>query len=478
MLPGSSPFKELVESLRRVAVTELGGADQDLLHGRTTLVDLVQSSLPDGGTLVLIVDQFEEIFTLAPESEQRAFLDCLADAVTDPRGRVRVIATLRADFYDRPLAFRRFGALVDDATIAVAALSPAALESAIVGPVTAIGADADPSLVAELVATVADQPAALPSLQFTLFELAERRADRSLTLEDYRQLGGVGGAISSRAEMLYLSMDDTGRAAIRAVFERLVLIGPDGEVTGRRTSRASLSSGHADALDEVIDRWTEARLLTTDTDPHSRLPTVQLAHEAILKSWPRLGSWIDEDRAAIVTAGHLRDAAQSWHDLDRDNGALYRGARLEQALEAVDTATIELGPLEQEFLVASRGHRDDEERAGTRTCRPAGTHESAAAAPARRDRCCARPRAGRRGDRVRSTPQRGQRNVRWHSLASSPRPPRRTSSTTRSRASCSPWRRSKLPTTRCHPRRSRPYIVQSALRGSCSTSRASADASR
>ena len=363
MLPGSSPFKELVESLRRVAITDVGDVVEGLRTRQVSLADVVDTLLPDCGTLLLIIDQFEEVFTLAAAAEQAAFLDCLADAVEDKRGRVRVVATLRADFYDRPLAFQRFGRLVADATVAVPALSPAALESAIVGPLAAIGADAEPALVAELVAAVADQPAALPSLQFTLFELAERRSNRRLDLDGYRALGGVEGAISSRAETLYLSMDDEGRKAVRTVFERLVVIGPDSEVTSRRSPRSALSVGRsADAVDQVIDRWTHARLLTTDNDPHTRVPTVQLAHEAILRSWPRLERWIDDDRESITTIGHLRDAAQSWHDLDRDDGALYRGARLHQALEVAGGSSSELSPLEQDFLTTSRARSDEERR--------------------------------------------------------------------------------------------------------------------
>ena len=199
--------------------------------------------MPAGGQLLLVVDQFEELFTLAPEAEQRAFLDCVADAVTAADSQLRVVATMRADFYDRPLAFQRFGESVSDATVAVAAMSPADLEAAIVRPVEAIGATAEPALVAELVAAVADQPAALPSLQFTLYELAERRPDRCLTLADYRELGGVDAAITSRAEKLYRSMDAAGRDAVRQLFEQLVVVGIDSEPTGRRTARADLTAG-------------------------------------------------------------------------------------------------------------------------------------------------------------------------------------------------------------------------------------------
>ena len=363
MLPGSAPFEGLVDSLRRVAVAELDDAADDLRHGRITLDAVIEQALTSDGSLLLMIDQFEELFTLASNSEQAAFLDCLADAVENPSSRLRVVATLRADFYDRPLSFQRFGAIVESATLAVPAMSPASLEAAIVCPIEAVGGTAEAALVAELVTAVANQPAALPSLQFTLFELAGRRPDRCLTLADYRDLGGVDAAIATRAETLYLSMDDSGRAAIRHVFEHLVVIGGiDAEPTSRRSIRSALSTEQSGIVEEVIDRWTAARLLTTDTEPHTRVPTVQLAHEAILRSWPRLQQWIEEDREAIIVLGHLRDAAATWLELERDDGALYRGARLDQATQVTALRGGDVPATEREFLAASLQRRDAEQR--------------------------------------------------------------------------------------------------------------------
>ena len=327
MLPGSSPFKELVEALRRIAVDDIGEVAESLLYGRVTLDQVVSSAVPGGERVLLVIDQLEELFTLAPDAEQGPFLDCLVDAVEHAGGRLHVVATLRADFYDRPLAFQRFGALVHDATVAVPAMAPAGLEEAIVRPLEAIGARAEPALVAEMIAAVADQPAALPSLQFTLFELAQRRTDRCLTLEDYRNLGGVAAAIASRAENLYLSLDEPGRAATRRLFERLVVFGAEGEATSRRSHRSALANGdQAVEVEAVIDRWTAARLLTADVDPRTRVPVVQVAHEALLGTWPRLGEWLEEDREAILALNHLQESSASWLQLQRDDGALVSGS--------------------------------------------------------------------------------------------------------------------------------------------------------
>ena len=245
----------------------------------------------------------------------------------------------------------------------ISAMSPAELEAAVVEPAERVGGQVERALVAELVSAVVDEPAALPSLQFALYELAERSPDKNLTMAAYRELGGVEGAISSRAELLYRSLDDAERSSVRQMFERLVVVSAEGEPTRRRVARAEVSSVLTDgSADAIIDRWAQARLLTLDRHPQTRVPTVELAHEALLRRWPRLRRWIEEDREAIVALGHVREAAASWVELGRDPGALYRGARLQVALELASGRVGELPPAEQEFLDASRDERDREQQ--------------------------------------------------------------------------------------------------------------------
>ena len=248
MLPGSSPFKELAESLRRIAVAETAGLADQLADGRGGIDRVVRRLVPDGGQLLLVIDQFEELFTLSGEQDRRAFLDGVMHAVSANDSRLRVVATLRADFYDRPLAVQGFGAAVNEATVTLPAMSPADLEAAVVEPAERVGAQVERALVTELVNAVVDQPAALPSLQFTLYELAERTPERRLSLAAYRQLGGVDGAIASRAEMMYSALDDAERAAVRQMFEQLVVVSAEGEPTRRRVTRAELSGEATDPL--------------------------------------------------------------------------------------------------------------------------------------------------------------------------------------------------------------------------------------
>jgi WD40 repeat protein/DNA-binding SARP family transcriptional activator len=363
MLPGAAPFKELAEGLRRVAVTDTDDLPGELSFGEGGIDGVLRRLLPDRGQLLLVVDQFEELFTLAPETEQRAFLGGLLHAISVADSRLRVVATLRADFYDRPLRFHEFGTVVRDATVTVPAMSAAELEAAVVGPAERVGARVDQALVAELVAAVVDEPAALPSLQYTLYELADRSDDGVLTLAAYRDLGGVDAAIAARAEALYRSLDDADRDTVRRAFERLVVVSAEGEPTRRRAPRSELAAlVPGRSIDDTVEAWVHARLLTSDRDPATREPTVEVAHEALLREWPRLRDWIEEDRDAIVAAGQLRDAAATWDQLDRDPGALYRGTRLEIALERTGPRADTLPPREREFLDASRDERDRERR--------------------------------------------------------------------------------------------------------------------
>ena len=336
----------------------------ELADGDGGIDRVLRRLVPGDGQLLLVVDQFEELFTLASEQDQRAFLDGVMHAVSAPDSRLRVVATLRADFYDRPLAVQRFGPAVNDATVTIAAMSPAELEAAIVEPVERVGGRVERALVAELVNAVVDEPAALPSLQFALYELAERSPDKRLTLAAYRELGGVDGAIASRAELLYPSLDDDERAAVRQMFERLVVVGAEGEPhpAARRARRAVRPRRRPRPSTRSIDRWAQARLLTLDRHPQTRVPTVELAHEALLREWPRLR---ELDRGGPRSDHGARPAPRGGGHLGRARprpGALYRGARLEVALDVGHDGPGELPEPEREFLDASRDAADREQR--------------------------------------------------------------------------------------------------------------------
>ena len=254
-----------------------------------------------------------------------------------PDSRLRVVATLRADFYDRPLAVQGFGPLVNDATVTIAAMTPAELEAAIVEPAERVGRHVERALVAELVGAVADEPAALPGPPVHALR-AGRARGRGPHAGGLPRAGSASTAPSPAGPRRCTGPSTNAeRDAVRRLFEHLVVIDADDEPTRRRAARGELSDAAADgSVDAAVDRWASARLLSLDRHPQSRVPTVEVAHEALLREWPRLRRWIDEDRDTLMVLGHLREAAASWVELDRDPGALYRGAQLQVAIEVAE----------------------------------------------------------------------------------------------------------------------------------------------
>ena len=197
---GAHPLEELEIGLMRVAVKQPAGLMEQLRRDERGLLRATQLVLPaDDSELILVIDQFEHIFTLVDDqAETTHFLSSLFTAVTDPTSRLRVIITLRADFYDRPLLHPDFGNLLRQHTEVVMPLMADELVHAIVGPAERVGVTLEPGLVAAIVADVTEQPSALPLFQYALTELFERREGRRLTMKAYQLVGGVGGALARR----------------------------------------------------------------------------------------------------------------------------------------------------------------------------------------------------------------------------------------------------------------------------------------
>ena len=300
------------------------------------------------------------------EAVRRSFLDGLVEAVTDPTGRLRVVVTLRADFYDRPLQIAALAPLLEAASVAVTPLTPSELEVAIVEPAARVGASFEPGLVAQVAADVRDQPGGLPLLQYVLTELFDRSGSGVLTVEDYRQVGGVSGALSRRAEALFADADSEQQVATRRLFTRLVALGDSADT--RRRVRAS-ELGTAPATTQVIDRYGRARLLSFDRDPSSREPTIEVAHDALLREWPRLRGWLDDDRESLRLHRDLTTRADVWEASGRDPGELYRGARLDAAEQWAAAKPDELNQVEADFLQCALDQRQAELEARRRSAR-------------------------------------------------------------------------------------------------------------
>ena len=312
MMPGNDPFDELESALARVAGTSVGALAEVMRSGPRGIARAVRQVLPDEASeLLLVLDQLEELFTLcADPAVRQQFAAGLVAAIGEPHARLRVVASLRADFYDRPLRIPELATAVEQGTVALTPLAAHELEDAITEPARRAGVTFEPGLVVRIVADVLDQPGALPLMQYALTELFDRRTATTMTTDAYHELGGLAGALGHRAEAIHDSLDHHARDIARRVFTRLVTPGDGTADTRRRVPRHEL--GTDPAIDHVIDAFGRARLLAFDHDPTTREPTVDVAHEALLREWSRLRGWLDDDRDGLRVHRHLTTAAAGW----------------------------------------------------------------------------------------------------------------------------------------------------------------------
>ncbi|MEV7892171.1 nSTAND1 domain-containing NTPase [Streptomyces sp. NPDC002817] len=309
-----------------------------------------------GGDRFVIVDQFEEVYTLCHDPEERTrFIDLLL-AARQPAGRLRVLIAVRADFYGRCAEHHALADALRDANLLVSPMNQDELRDAIVKPATATGLTPERALTARIIRDVADESGGLPLMSHALLETWRRRRGRALTEAAYDAVGGVSGAIARTAEHLYTQLSPEQAALARDLLLRLITPGEGAQDTRRPAPRAELTAGaHGDAA-LVLEQLARARLVTLDDD------TVDLAHEALITAWPRLHMWIETDRELLRAHRRLTHTAGEWAEHGRDDGVLYRGVRL---AEWDDRDTGLLNDLEHEFLAASRD-RAQAERAATR----------------------------------------------------------------------------------------------------------------
>ncbi|MGW3337299.1 nSTAND1 domain-containing NTPase [Streptomyces sp. NPDC001009] len=310
---------------------------------------------------VLIVDQFEETFTLCPsESDRRAFVQFLHAACTPgPTGPapVQVVLGIRADFYEECLGYPELADALQHRHMVLGPLTTAELREAVTAPARAVGLELEAGLTELIVREVsADGPrgahdaGVLPLLSHALLATWQRRKAGRLTVAGYRAAGGIQGAVAATAERAWSGLDPAARTAARLLLLRLVRLGEDTQATRRRGTRRQLAaeSTDPDKTEESLEALVRARLVTLDAE------TVEITHEALLHAWPRLRHWIDDNRGDHLLRQRLEEDGRAWEDSERDSSLLYRGSRLEQArgwAESAGDTYLTRGALD--FLAAS-----------------------------------------------------------------------------------------------------------------------------
>jgi hypothetical protein len=322
---------------------------------------------PDWAELLLFVDQFEELFSLVAEGYRAKFVELLAAAAEAPR--VRTVVTMRADFYHRCLELPKLAELLREATFPLAAPGVAALHEMITRPAARAGLDFEEGLADRILGEMGTDPGALALLAFALHELYDARTpEGKLMHAAYNAFGGVKGAISKRAETTFKRLPASTQALLGAVFRDLVEVNEQGIATRRRATLADIAS--SPGARELVDAFTDARLLVTDRAPDGT-STVEVAHEALLREWKRLADWIRDIADDLRLVRQAETAAAEWKQEDKHPSYLWPHERLlcvHAALKHVGTDWPSLAEPAKSFL------RPEAERLLEEIERPETTH--------------------------------------------------------------------------------------------------------
>jgi hypothetical protein len=342
MRPGEHPLRVLAEVGDHHSLSGAGG-DTPLLR-----------QLAGHERVLLVVDQFEEAFTICRDAAERAaFLATLAEAARADN-LVTVVVAVRADYYGHCAADPDLASLLAANHLLVGPMSSGELRRAVELPARRAGLQLEPGLAEAMIGEVADEPGGLPLLSCALLESWQHRHGRTLTLAAYEQTGGVRGAVARLAERAWLGLAPDEQAVARRILLRLAGPGEGEGVVRRRVPLDEVAPAGDERSRAVLGALVDQRLLSVGED------SVEVAHEALLREWPRLRAWLEEDVQGRALHRHLIGAAREWDQSGRDLGELYRGARLTGALDWARDHDADLNELEREFLQAGRAAAERE----------------------------------------------------------------------------------------------------------------------
>jgi WD40 repeat protein len=348
LTPGHDPLAELHFQVSRTCPGGRSPISLEDLLARPTMARHLGRANGSEQPLVICIDQFEELFTLAPVAQRSKFIAALS-AMTDPAdSQVRIVIAIRADFYVACAQIPWLAERITANQVLVGPMTDSELRRAITEPARRAGLYLERNLVDAVLAEAGRDAGSLPLVAHALVETWMRRQGNSLTLDGFRAAGGVAGAISQTADSTFEHrFNSAEKEATKRLFLRLVTPGEGTPDTRRALDRAEVEHDEPEVMRRVVEALTEARLLTVDD------ATVQIAHEALLHSWPRLHAWIEAYRDDLRTRQRISHAAVEWNEERRDPDLLYRGTPLLSALEWAAQNPGQLGVLDRAFLDAS-----------------------------------------------------------------------------------------------------------------------------
>jgi transcriptional regulator with XRE-family HTH domain/tetratricopeptide (TPR) repeat protein len=319
------------------------------------LTQVLRVARKDG--LLLIADQFEELYTLcAAQSQRDRFLETLA-SLSSTTSNIKVVYTIRADFTSRLLSHRRFIDETQDSEVKIGPMNHEELNSVIRKPAWRHNIGFEDGLAERVLNDAGAEPGVLPLLEFALTELWGRQVDQMLTHSAYERIGQLAGAIAHRAEKVYRSFASLQQEAAHHILTRLVRLAEEGgEDTRHRIPLSALFSEdllNSDAGRKVLAVLAESRLVTVGVDSGGRQELVEIAHEALVRRWPRLTQWLQDDREILLWRQRLRLILREWEQTGRDEGFLLRGPLLDEARLWLSRRASDLSPEEKDFISCS-----------------------------------------------------------------------------------------------------------------------------
>jgi WD40 repeat protein/energy-coupling factor transporter ATP-binding protein EcfA2 len=368
--PGSEPFQALAESLLPLYEPDKNATEQMFqarqlakyfANGSVPLQDVfskIKRNYPNHRVL-LIADQFEELYTLCGDREvRRGFLDTLlACFQSSPDNNTVLVGTMRADFLGNLLSYRPLADVLQNADIKLGPMNRDELSQVIEKPAEKLGVTFQDGLVERILDDVEDEPGNLPLLEFALTELWKRRTGKQLTHAAYEEIGEVKGALARHADENYGKLSATQKEQVRRIFIQLVRPGEGTEDTRRLATKAELG----EASWELVKQLADNRLVVTSQNAANQ-ETVEVVHEALIRNWGEFRQWMNADRSFRAWQERLRGAMYQWEQIQRDKGALLRGVTLADAEEKLKQRSLELSEGEQEFIQASAEVRDWEKK--------------------------------------------------------------------------------------------------------------------
>ena len=339
----------VIPALQEGAIIGSGEWRVTLLSPGTRPLDAVRAALSEAPSL-LVIDPGDDLLTVSSSDEVGPIAEALRDGIA--RG-LRIMLTLRGDLYGRLTELNALAPRAGAGTVLVGPPSDEELHQVVELPARRVGLDVDQALIDAVISDVGGRPAALPLLSTALVRTWERREGRRLTLSGYLAAGGTSSALERLAEEAYAAMDDEECVAARRILLRLV-VSDDGLWRRRRVSIAEAAPDGDEASQRALFSLSDNRLVSLDVGE------VQLSHEALTSAWPRFASWLSEREQSAGVFEHLTTSARAWQAGGRDDGDLYRGSRLQAALDLEASQPDELGAAEHEFIARSRSAGEQE----------------------------------------------------------------------------------------------------------------------